>query len=223
MLKIIIDNHFYDFSQYEYLENKNQENDVLILHHSFDVFPKQQYYEEVEICFCEVFTYYLYECSLDFQESTIYLYFNREISDIRKYICEWVVLWSTQQNIQKIWQNMNEEMQSEWLRFCFECQRIEKYPAQNMIIIDGLNFKTEMGFLCEIAEKTFGTFGYFGSSLWGFFDILTGGLRDICNLENNPQFRWINFAYSRQYLEPEILNTILDYFNQSEYEIFIVE
>lgn len=222
MIRLTAEEQCYDFKCVKIV---NVDNDTCILRLLSDnqVVLSSVYYEILRLDIYDKFQFYLCDCLIKVNELHIDVEINQEKSDFKPEYLEWIQLWHNKGSNTRIWHHITQNMRQDWLEFCFDCQRIDKYHSKEMVVIDGCYIKNEIDFLCEISYQTFGDFGYMGSSLWGLYDILTGGLSDICHFKTNIQFRWVNFSYSQQYLDAEILDEIIDYFYQSGYELSIYE
>lgn len=222
MIRLTVEEQCYDIKYVQMLEI-DKHTSILRLQHDNHIELSSVYYKMLSIDIFDKFQFYLYDCLIKVDELYVDIEINQEKSDFKPEYLEWIKLWHNKGSNTRIWHHITQNMRQDWLEFCFDCQRIDKYHSKEMVVIDGCYIKNEIDFLCEVSYQTFGDFGYMGSSLWGLYDILTGGLSDICHLKENIQFRWINFSYSQQYLDAEILDEIIDCFNQSGYELSIYE
>jgi len=74
------------------------------------------------------------------------------------------------------WCNLNEEEKKKWIEVSYWVQQYKPLDLVSSIVIDGRNIKSFNDFLCCIGEEVNGLMGYFGSSLGGLSDSLTGGI-----------------------------------------------
>lgn len=222
MIRLIVEEQCYDIKYVQMLEI-DKHTLILRLQHDNHIELSSVYYKMLSIDIFDKFQFYLYDCLIKVDELYVDIEINLETSEFKPEYVKWIKLWYMKEHDTRLWQNISQDMRPDWLAFCFDCQRIDKYHSKDIVVIDGCYITNEIDFLCEISYQTFGSFGYMGSSLWGLYDILTGGLSDICHLKENIQFRWINFSYSQQYLDDEVLDEIMSYFHQSGHELFISE
>lgn len=149
----------------------------------------------------------LLECSIKYHDTFI-LTFDNEYTypKIHEKLFEWIDFKLKPQSQNRFWLSLNQQEKWHWLRLNFEFQKSNPVLFNQQAIINGLFIKDKLDFLCEMGEQLV-NYGYAGSDLDGLEDVLTTGITGLIPIRPF-NLKWINFSYSRQFIQPPILQEI---------------